>query len=147
MDHLVEIQLLNNIYHCPVADTLSLRYLIKYSTKLVKRGNRNNTGNRWRKTTFLVAKLEIFMSNLSTNRDRTHMHNLPKFSFFWTKYVIFTNLWKFCYRWLRLYYSKSTNKLSVLLPALVTHVYGSSITKFSENRKNDVFCSEKWKFG
>ena len=83
-------------------------------------------------------KLVIFM---------THMHNLPKFSFFWTKYVIFTIFWKFCYRWLRLYYSKSTNKLSVLLPALVTHVYGSSITKISENRKYDVFCSKKWKFG
>ena len=77
----------------------------------------------------------------------THMHNLHKFSFFWTKYVIFPIFWKFCYRWLRLYYSKSTNKLSVLLPALVTHVYGSSITKFSENRKYDVFCSKKWKFG
>ena len=36
----------------------------------IKRGNRNNTGNRWRNKTFLVAKKDIFMSNLSTNFDR-----------------------------------------------------------------------------
>ena len=36
----------------------------------VKRGTRNKTGNRWRSKTFLVTKLDIFMSNLSTNRDR-----------------------------------------------------------------------------
>ena len=29
----------------------------------VKRGNRNNTGNRWRNKTFLMAKFEIFSSN------------------------------------------------------------------------------------
>ena len=75
------------------------------------------------------------------------MHGSPQFSFFWTKYVIFMIYWKFCYRWLILYFSKSTDELSPLLPALVTHVYASSITKFSINHKYDVFCSEKRKFG
>ena len=75
----------------------------------------------------------------------THMHGSHQFSFFWTKYVIFMIYWKFRYRWLILYYSKSTDELSPLLPALVTHVYASSITKFSINRKYDVFCSIKRK--
>ena len=30
---------------------------------LLKRGNRNNTGNRWRNKTFLMAKFDIFSSN------------------------------------------------------------------------------------
>ena len=75
----------------------------------------------------------------------SHMHKSPQFSFCWTKYVIFTIYWKFCYRWLILYYSKSTDELSTLLPALVTHVYASSITKFSINHTYDVFCSKKRK--
>ena len=29
----------------------------------------------------------------------------------------------------------------------MTHVYGSSITKFSENRKHDVFCSTNENLG
>ena len=45
-------------------------FLLRIFWILLKRGNRNNTGNRWRNTTFLVAKLDIFMSNLSANRDK-----------------------------------------------------------------------------
>ena len=71
----------------------------------------------------------------------THMHGSHQFSFFWTKYVIFMIYWKFRYRWLILYYSKSTDELSPLLPALVTHVYASSISKFSVHHKYDLFCS------
>ena len=77
----------------------------------------------------------------------THMHGSHQFSFFWTKYVIFMIYWKFRYRWLILYFSKSTDELSPLLPALVTHVYASSITNFSINHKYDVFCSENRKLG
>ena len=77
----------------------------------------------------------------------THMHNPPQFSFYWTKHVIFMIYWKFCDRWLTLYYSKSTDEISPVLPALVTHVYASSITKFSLNHKDDVFCSENRKLG
>jgi len=77
----------------------------------------------------------------------THMHGSHQFSFFWTKYVIFMIYWKFRYRWLILYYSKSTDELSTLLPALVTHVYASSITKFSINHKYDGFSSKKRKLG
>jgi len=77
----------------------------------------------------------------------THMPGSPQFSFFWTKSVIFMIYWKFRYRWLILYYSKSTDELSPLLPAPVTHVYASSITKFSLNHKYDGFGSKKRKLG
>ena len=35
--------------------------------ELLKRSNRNNTGNRRRNKTLLVAKLDIFLLNLTTN--------------------------------------------------------------------------------
>ena len=57
------------------------------------------------------------------------------------------NYGKFRYRWLTLHYSKSTDELSPLLPALMTNVYVSSITKFSKSHKYDVFCSIKQKLG
>ena len=40
------------------------------TTNMIKRANRYNTGNRWQNKTYLVAKLDIFISNFSTNRDR-----------------------------------------------------------------------------
>lgn len=36
----------------------------------IKRGNRNNTGNRWRNKTFSAAKFDISLSNLFANCDR-----------------------------------------------------------------------------
>ena len=44
-------------------------------------------------------ELSNFIASFKWVIFMTHTHNLPKFSLFWLKYVIFTIFWKFCYRW------------------------------------------------
>ena len=77
----------------------------------------------------------------------THMHNPPQFSFYWTKHVIFTIYWKFCFRWrINMSHQGRQNRTYFIRWFWVIQCE-SSITKCSVNRKYDVFCSIKRKLG
>ena len=75
----------------------------------------------------------------------TRMHNFVRFLFSLRKYVIIMIHWKFHNRWLILNYEKWTDKVSLLLTGLATHVNESSTMKFSVDHDYDVFSQEKQK--
>ena len=77
----------------------------------------------------------------------SHMHKSPQFSFYWTTYVIFTIYWKFRYRWRINMSHYGRQKRTQLIRWFWVIQCEWPITKFSVNRKYDVFCSIKGKLG